>query len=84
MIVAVVAVGVFAALAWVALYAAAIARRRIRLTTDQPIKVLWETIGAAGRPPKDQSVNFAIYAIVLLALAAIVVPVAIGFILSAG
>ncbi len=80
---AAVVVAMFLGLAWVALYSAAIARRRIRLCTDQPIKVLWDTIGAAGDPPKDQSVNFAIYAIVLLVLAAIIIPVAIGLIVNA-
>jgi hypothetical protein len=39
---------------------------------------LWETIGAAGEPPRDESYNFAVYAIILLALAWIVVPLVIG------
>ncbi|MGD9703293.1 MAG: hypothetical protein AB7Q42_17015 [Acidimicrobiia bacterium] len=68
---------VLAALAWVALYAAAVSRRRIRLAVDQPLKALYETIGACGDPPKDQSYNFAIYAIVLFSLAWIIVPLAI-------
>jgi hypothetical protein len=68
---------VLLALAWVALYSAAVARRRIRLSTDQPLRALYETIGACGKPPKDQSYNFAIYAIVLLVLAWIVVPLAL-------
>jgi hypothetical protein len=62
------------ALAWVVLYAAAVSRRRIRTSTDQPLKALYETIGACGSPPRDQSYNFAIYAIVLLVLAWIVIP----------
>ena len=82
-IVAAVVVAMFLGLAWVALYSAAIARRRINLCTDQPIKALWDTIGAAGNPPKDQSVNFAIYAIVLLVLAAIIIPVAVGLLVNA-
>jgi hypothetical protein len=68
---------IMAALAWVALYAAAVSRRRIRLAVDQPLKALYETIGACGQPPKDQSYNFAIYAIVLTALAWIVIPLGI-------
>lgn len=64
-------------LSWAALYSAAVARRRIRLSTDQPIKALWETLGAAGRPPRDDSYNFAVYAIVLLVLSWIVVPLGI-------
>ncbi len=67
---------VFAGLAWSALYAAGVARRRIRLTTDQPMKALWETIGAAGNPPKDGSYSFAFIAIVLLVLVWVLVPLA--------
>ncbi len=65
---------VLGALSWAAIYAAAVARRRIRLTTDQPIQALYDTIGAAGDPPRDQSYNFAVIAIVLLVLAVVVVP----------
>lgn len=74
---AVVLFGVLAALAWVALYAAAVSRRRIRLAVDQPMKALYETVGACGDPPHDQSYNFAVYAIVLFALAWIAIPLAI-------
>ena len=63
-------------------YAAGVARRRIRLSTDQAIKALYETIGACGNPPKDDSYNFAIYAIVLLALAWILVPAAFWIIIA--
>jgi hypothetical protein len=82
-VIAVVAVAVFLALAWVALYAAAIARRRIHLSTDQPMHALWDSIGAAGDPPRDQSFNFAIYAIALLILASVIVPVAIALVVRA-
>jgi len=67
---------VFGALAWAALYAASVARRRIRLSTDQPMRALWETIGACGTPPKDSSYDFAVYAIVLLTLTWLLVPLA--------
>ncbi len=73
---------VFGFLAWAALYAAGVARRRIRLSTDQPMKALWETIGACGNPPKDGSYDFAVYAIVLLVLAWILVPLAIWLIVT--
>ena len=83
-----VVAGVFVALAlggfWCILRAAAIARRRVRIALDQPLRALWETIGAAGHPPRDQSRQFAIYAVVLLVLAWIVVPVAITFAIRAG
>lgn len=82
-IVLVAAVGVvFAGLAWAALYAAGVARRRIRLSTDQPMKALWETIGAAGNPPKDASYDFAVYAIVLLVLLWIVVPAGVWLLVT--
>jgi hypothetical protein len=80
---AVVVVVVLACLAWVALYAAAVARRRINLSLDQPLEALWDAIGAAGGPPRDQSYNFAVYAIALLILASILVPIAIGLVIRA-
>ena len=80
--------GVFVALAlgafWCILKAAAIARRRTRIALDQPLRALWETIGAAGHPPKDQSRQFAVYAVVLLVLAWVVVPAAIILAINAG
>ena len=79
---AVVLAVVFAGLAWAALYAAGVARRRIRLSTDQPIKALFETIGACGNPPKDDSYNFAAYAIVLLVLAWVLIPAALWIVIS--
>jgi hypothetical protein len=79
---------VFVALAlgafWCILKAAAIARRRTRIALDQPLRALWETIGAAGHPPKDQSRQFAVYAVVLLVLAWVVVPAAIILAINAG
>ena len=79
---------VFAALAlggfWCILKAAGIARRRTRIALDQPLRALWETIGAAGHPPKDQSRQFATYAVILLVLGWIVVPVAIAYAVRTG
>lgn len=71
---------VLAAVAWAALYGAGVARRRIRLCTDQPLTALWETIGACGRPPRDASYDFALYAIILTVLAWIVIPFGIWFV----
>jgi hypothetical protein len=83
-----VVAAVFVALAlggfWCILKAAAIARRRTRIALDQPLRALWETIGAAGHPPKDQSRQFAVYAVVLLVLAWVVVPAAIILAINAG
>lgn len=74
---AVMLVIVLTGLSWVAIYAASIARRRIRLTTDQPIRALWDTIGAAGNPPRDHSYHFALIAILLLVLSAVAVPLVV-------
>ena len=68
---------IFLGLAWAALYSAAVARRRIRLCMDQPLKALWETIGACGNLPRDESYNFAVYAIVLLVLAWVAIPLTV-------
>lgn len=64
-------------LSWVAIYAASIARRRIRLTTQQPVQALWDTIGAAGAPPRDHSYHFALVAIVLMIVASLAVPLVV-------
>ena len=69
---------------WCILKAAAIARRRTRIALDQPLHALWETIGAAGNPPKDQSRQFATYAVLLLVVGWIVVPVAITYAVRGG
>jgi hypothetical protein len=80
---ALVLIGVLFGIGWCILFAAGVSRRRIRLATDEPTEALYETIGSCGLPPKDHSLLLAILAIVLLALAAIVVPTAIGFVVNA-
>ncbi len=75
-IVAVVVVGlVVAGAAWVILRGAAVARRRIQLTTDRPMAALWQTIGRCGDPPQDPARAFALIALVLAALPWILIPV---------
>jgi hypothetical protein len=73
-----VAAGIMLALAWIALYAASIARRRIRLTTQQPVSVLYDVLGAAGNPPRDRSYQFAALAIFFMLLAALAIPVVVS------
>ena len=70
------------ALSWCALYAAGVARRRIRMTVDTPMRLLWEAVGSCGRPPKDQSFMFAILAIALAAIAAMAIPLLLYFVLG--
>jgi hypothetical protein len=79
-----VAFALFGVASWVILRGAAVARRRIKLTVERPVTALWETIGRCGHPPRDQSREFALYAILLTALGWILVPigVAIAFALS--
>ena len=74
-VVSVVAVLLLILLAWSAMYAAAVARRRIRLSTEQRARALWDAVGSCGDPPKDQSFLFAVIAIVLAVLAWVLVPV---------
>lgn len=62
------------AASWVILHGAAMASRRIRLATHRPLGVLWQVVGSAGRPPRDQSRKFAIVAIVLTVVAWLVLP----------
>ena len=73
--VSVVAVVLLILLAWSAMYAAGVARRRIRLTTEVPARALWDAVGSCGDPPKDQSFLFALIAIVLAIMAWVLVPV---------
>lgn len=85
-LVLVLVAGVTAALAaaafWCILTAAAIARRRTRIALDAPLRALYATLGAAGDPPRDRSRSFVVYALLLLALAWVVVPVALTLALN--
>ena len=65
-------------LTWSILRGSAVARNRIHLTLDGPLGALWETIGAAGRPPEDSARRFALIAIVLTGVVFILIPVALA------
>lgn len=67
---------------WCVLRAAALARRRTRIALDASLKALWETIGDAGSPPRDQSRLFAVIAAILLVLVWIVLPVFVALIVA--
>jgi hypothetical protein len=77
-VVGVLTVVLLSGLSWVALFAAGVARRRISLSTDQPMRALWDVIGAAGEPPRDHSYKFALIAIILLLLAVLAVPIVVS------
>ncbi len=70
--------GVMVAASWALLRGAAIARRRIKLTTDQPMQALYQTVGRCGNPPRDQARVFALIALILMAVAWLAIPIALG------
>jgi hypothetical protein len=77
--IATVALGlVIAATAWIILRGAAVARRRIRLTTDPPLSALWETIGRCGSPPRDQARTIAFIAIILTFIPWVLIPLGLA------
>ena len=63
---------------WIVVRGAATARHRIRLTTDRPIRALYETIGRCGEPPRDDSMIFIVVALILGVLAAIAIPIGLA------
>jgi hypothetical protein len=65
---------VFLFLSTILLRGAAVAHRRSRLIMEQPLAALWQTIGAAGNPPEDDSVMIATLSVVLTALVWVVLP----------
>ena len=67
---------------WIILRGAAVARRRIRVTLDAPLRALWETIGWCGRPPKDEARTFALVAIALTVAGWLVIPLAAFFLFA--
>lgn len=68
--------------AFVILRGAAVAHRRIDMTTDQPVAALYDVIGRCGEPPNDQSGAFAVIALVLMVLAVLVVPIGAAITIS--
>jgi hypothetical protein len=69
-------------ISWIILRGAAMASRRIRLASTEPLAALWKTIGWCGRPTRNQSSKLAFVAIALTVLAWIVLPVAVGIALA--
>jgi len=62
---------------WVLVHGSAVARRRIRLTAENPIKALYQVIGRCGNPPSNMSTVFAVISLVLTVVSAIVVVIGI-------
>ena len=70
-------VSIMFGLGWSVLRAAAVARRRIRMTTDAPSELLWAVIGSCGKPPRDQSYAFAAVAMAITMISWLAVPAVI-------
>jgi hypothetical protein len=73
---------VLGGLSWMILRGAAVAHHRIRITVQEPLKALWETIGRCGKPPEDDAQQFAVYAILLTVVGWLVIPLGVLFILA--
>jgi hypothetical protein len=69
---------VFAAISWIIVQGASVAHRRSTLIMRSPLEALWQTIGACGLPPEDDSLTFATVGIALTALAWFVTPVVVA------
>ncbi|HUP74062.1 MAG TPA: hypothetical protein VM282_13565 [Acidimicrobiales bacterium] len=75
LILAVVLYGLLVAFAYGVIRGAGIGCRRIKMALDRPLENLWEVVGAAGDPPKDHAKTFAVMSLVIMAVAAVAVPV---------
>jgi hypothetical protein len=82
LLLSIVLAAVFLGAFWCILTAAAIARRRTRIALDRPLAALWETIGAAGQPPKDNSRSFALTSGILLVTSWLIVPVVLAVVIT--
>jgi hypothetical protein len=69
---------VFAATSWIIVQGAAVAHRRSTLIMRGPLAALWETVGACGMPPEDDSLTFATIGIALTAVAWFVTPLVVA------
>jgi hypothetical protein len=80
-VVATLVVSVITAIAsWIVVRGAATARRRIQLTTEKPVKALYETIGRCGNPPRDDSIVFIVVALILGVIAALALPIGLAIV----
>jgi hypothetical protein len=69
---------VFAAISWIIVHGASVAHRRSTLIMRGPLEALWQTIGACGVPPEDDSLTFATVGIALTAIAWFVTPLVVA------
>ena len=74
---------VLGASSWMILRGAAVAHHRIRMTTEAPVRALWQTIGRCGNPPEDDAQTFAIYAVILTVVGWLLIPLGVLFVYAA-
>ena len=74
---------VLGALSWMILRGAAVAHHRIRITVQDPLSALWETIGRCGKPPEDDAQQFAVYAVILTVIGWLLIPLGVLFVFAA-
>lgn len=67
---------------WVLVKGSAVARRRIRLTAENPMKALYQIIGRCGNPPGNMSTVFAVISLILTIVSLVVVAVGIVDVLT--
>jgi hypothetical protein len=67
---------------WVLVHGSAVARRRIRLTAENPIKALYQVVGRCGRPPNNMSTVFAVISLILTIVSLVVVVIGIVDVLT--
>ena len=64
-------------ISWVLVKGSAVARRRIRLTAENPIKALYQVIGRCGGPPGNMSTVFAVISLILTIVSLVVFAIGI-------
>ena len=67
---------------WVLVHGSAVARRRIRLTAENPVKALYQVIGRCGHPPNNMSTVFAVISLILTIVSLVVVVIGIVDVLT--
>lgn len=81
-VVGLVGVAVGVGLSWIVLRGSAMASKRIRLSTREPLQSVWDSVGSCGRPPRDGTRKFATISIVLMAGVWIVLPALVALALA--
>jgi len=60
------------AVSWIIVHGSAVARRRIRLTAQNPVEALYQVIGRCGHPPNNMSTVFAVISLILTIVSLVV------------